>query len=371
MYFDLLNVISILIIFQCSIFSFFLVQRRQRKRANLFLSLFFLSQTFIVIHFLILHNRTYFIATMPYLFFIGTPFYFLISPSLYFYTKSLAFSKHRLTRFEVLHFIPFFVAALFYTIVFHIHSIETKRALIESNLLTNHSYLINFDSILFTQIAIYIVASLLVIWRYRKAIKEEFSTINSINLSWLNFILYGFLIAWLTSVVYVVYVFIYSDVSPLLQTINYLAFFIFFNIIFYHGLVQPELFLALDAKPRYITSRLSQSDAHKYAAMLASYMETNKPHLEPTITLKDLSDRLSIPLRFLSQIINEYHHRNFFDFINQYRIEESKRLLRDPMNKDKTVLDILYDVGFSSKSSFNTAFKKVVGLTPTQFRNQS
>ena len=96
-------------------------------------------------------------------------------------------------------------------------------------------------------------------------------------------------------------------------------------------------------------------------------MKINKPFIDPEITLKKLSEQVDIPFRYLSQIINENLHKNFYDFINNYRIEEAKKLLSDPGCK-KTILEILYQIGFNSKSSFNTSFKKNTGLTPTQFR---
>jgi AraC-like DNA-binding protein len=70
----------------------------------------------------------------------------------------------------------------------------------------------------------------------------------------------------------------------------------------------------------------------------------------------------------LSVLINQHLNQHFFDFVNEYRIEEEKLLLKNPEKKEFTVLDILYEVGFNSKSSFNTAFKKHTGLTPTQFK---
>ena len=71
----------------------------------------------------------------------------------------------------------------------------------------------------------------------------------------------------------------------------------------------------------------------------------------------------------LSQIINEYFEQNFQDYINKQRIEESKKYLLDKV-KRKTVLEILYEVGFNTKSSFNIAFKKTTGLTPTEFKKK-
>ncbi len=77
---------------------------------------------------------------------------------------------------------------------------------------------------------------------------------------------------------------------------------------------------------------------------------------------------LKVQPRQLSQVINSTFRKNFFDFINQYRIEEARQLFSDPAQASKTILEILYQVGYNSKSAFNTAFKKQTGQTPTQYR---
>ena len=99
-------------------------------------------------------------------------------------------------------------------------------------------------------------------------------------------------------------------------------------------------------------------------------MQTHKPYLEPELTLDQLASQLSLKPRLLSQAINEIRQQTFFDFINHFRIDEATRLLTNPKDKKITVLEVLYKVGFNSKSSFNTLFKKYTGLTPTEFRQK-
>ena len=96
-------------------------------------------------------------------------------------------------------------------------------------------------------------------------------------------------------------------------------------------------------------------------------MAKNKPFLNPDLNLRDLASEISIPPRHLSQVLNEYFNQNFFDFISRYRIEECKKMLLTSSGR-KTVLEIMYTVGFNSKSAFNKAFKKHTGITPSQFK---
>jgi AraC-like DNA-binding protein len=101
------------------------------------------------------------------------------------------------------------------------------------------------------------------------------------------------------------------------------------------------------------------------------YMQNGKPWQEPELTVNQLASRLSLKPRILSQAVNEILGQNFYDFINRYRIEEASRLLTNPKDDKITILEVLYEVGFNSKSSFNTLFKKYTGLTPTAFRQKN
>ena len=100
-------------------------------------------------------------------------------------------------------------------------------------------------------------------------------------------------------------------------------------------------------------------------------MIAQEPYLDPSLTIQQLADQIELPVKELSVLINHHMDQHFFDFVNEYRIQKAMHLLRDPEKRDVTVLEILYEVGFNSKSSFNTSFKKYTNLTPTAFRNAS
>ncbi|MGE8554514.1 MAG: helix-turn-helix domain-containing protein [Chryseobacterium jejuense] len=103
--------------------------------------------------------------------------------------------------------------------------------------------------------------------------------------------------------------------------------------------------------------------------LLKKYMTEEKPYLDPALTVQSLAVQMNMPSRELSILINSNMNQHFFDFVNKYRIENAMELLTNHSKKDCTVLEILYQVGFNSKSSFNTAFKKHTALTPTEYRN--
>ena len=100
-------------------------------------------------------------------------------------------------------------------------------------------------------------------------------------------------------------------------------------------------------------------------------MDTAKPYLRMELNLDILSKDLSIPTRYLSEVINVFFQKNFYDFINDYRIEECKRLFNDPNYNKNNILEIAYESGFNTKATFNSAFKKRTGITPLQYRRNN
>jgi len=103
---------------------------------------------------------------------------------------------------------------------------------------------------------------------------------------------------------------------------------------------------------------------------LRRHMEKAEPYLNASLTIYQLARELSMSVQELSTLINHSLHQHFFDFVNEYRIKKATDLLKDPEKQKLTILEILYEVGFNSKSSFNTVFKKFTGSTPTEYRKK-
>jgi AraC-like DNA-binding protein len=100
---------------------------------------------------------------------------------------------------------------------------------------------------------------------------------------------------------------------------------------------------------------------------VATYMVAHKPYVNPNLTIHELAGALKMPPHVLSKVINEGFGKNFFDFINAYRVEEFKRRMDDPRAKQYTLLSLAFDVGFNSKTAFNRAFKKLTNQTPKDY----
>ena len=99
-------------------------------------------------------------------------------------------------------------------------------------------------------------------------------------------------------------------------------------------------------------------------------MRSEKPYLDPALTLAMLAEKLSMPGKHLSQIINEHFGQNFNDFINSYRIRAAIARLSDAKTREDKLLKIAFESGFNSKSVFNAAFKKNTGFRPSEFRQR-
>ncbi len=364
------DIIDFIAIFQLIVFVIFLFQRKNYRQANRILGTFLFAQILMIFNFEVFQLQGYMAKGFAHLLMIGTPAHFIAGPSFYLYVKTLAFADFRLEKKHLLHALPVVLVYLFFSYKFYFLPLDTKKALLTGVVQFPKGFWFIFYLGVFTQLLIYFLADLRILKYYRNEIRQQYSSVNNINLSWLSFLLSAFIIAWLSSVAVFLSRNYFWNVYNELQFVNLLFFFIFFNYIFYKGLSRPDIFSGIEEKPKYIASKLTEVEAQEYLKKLLSVMEKDKPYLNPNLNLKELSERLAIPSRYLSQIINDRMHQNFYDYISQYRIDEAKRIMSDKSNR-KTVLEVLYEVGFNSKSSFNTSFKKFTGMTPTHFRKKS
>ncbi|MCZ8214859.1 MAG: helix-turn-helix domain-containing protein [Cyclobacteriaceae bacterium] len=145
------------------------------------------------------------------------------------------------------------------------------------------------------------------------------------------------------------------------------------------ALTNPDLFRNIDSKLKLVADIILEDKKREPVAgnakkqdetlvKLQAFMVAEKPFLNPSLTIQEVSDKIQIPTRELSILINHQLDQHFYDFVNAYRIEYAMEILKDSTKKRVTILEILYEAGFNSKSSFNTAFKKHTGSTPTDYR---
>jgi AraC-like DNA-binding protein len=364
----ILDILYFFTAFQLLFFSFFLLSFKKGKRlSNFILAVFLSTKAFGIINYLM--GR--FEIRNPHIHFILAPFVFIYGPSLYFYVRSLAYRDFAFKRVHAFHLIPFLLISIYFTVFYHTQSAAEKiRILIGLRDRLPIQAIILLNSFLHLLIFCYLAASFFILFNYRKKLKKIFSFTEKINLSWLNYVLFGFSLIW----IFDVSSFILGRLSVPTSTLRASALvliFIFADIIVYKGLKQPEIFNGIEEKPKYTHSRLTQPLKDQYLKRLQSYMLEEKPFLNPSLTINELGRKISISPRDVSQIINESLGVNFFDFVNSYRVEEAKRYLTDTSNRGKNILDILLDAGFNTKSVFNRVFKKHTGMTPSVFKKEN
>lgn len=129
-----------------------------------------------------------------------------------------------------------------------------------------------------------------------------------------------------------------------------------------------KYFMHKDSKQR--SSALSTEETTGHVNKLKYLIKAESVYKDPNLTIKSLASKMVISPRTLSEIINDELGKNFYEFINEYRIKEARRILEDPETRQMSIIDIAYDVGYNSKSAFNRAFKLFTRMTPSQFRKK-
>jgi len=291
---------------------------------------------------------------------------------LFLYVLSLTKKQFHIRKNYLFHSFPFIIFCILIILKFYIHGADRIRDILNAGNLFSSLEGWFFGILVYVQFFSYTIASLIIIKKYQVEIKNIYSTIELINLSWLNFVIFGF-IGWKSlEIIEVVLLITGRNYSAIFfYILAEVVFLIFVSLMFLKGLKQPEIFSGNNEnqdKRRYEKVLLSGAKKEDYKNKLIQCMETQKPYLEPSLCLNDLAEKASISPQYLSQVLNTCLNKNFFDFINSYRIKESKRLLSGQASNKKTILEILYESGFNSKSVFNNAFKKHTGMTPSQFR---
>jgi AraC-like DNA-binding protein len=368
---EIADILLFVLFFQLlSIAPFFLFQKTQNRRANQILGAFFLAKALCISHFLVMRLIPYSTTRVPHLFYVGSSFTILWGPLLYFYVRAMTHREYHFKRRDSLHLLPFLVHLVYVTFKFHIQDVETKISMIASYAVFPGPVHTLVYGYFYISLIIYTVASIRLILKYRLQIKNTLSSLGRQQLSWLGVVLIGFSLKWILDVWYFLgytlfHVFLDGPVTASLTVL-----YIYLSILMYKALSQPQLFTGIEVVQEKKKISLSKTMSADYARRLSDFMDAQKPFYDPDMTLYDLAEKTGIPPRSLSEVINTVLGKNFYEYVNSYRIRESQKLLSESRFRRKTVLEVLYEVGFNSKSSFNMAFKKTTGMTPLEFRRQ-
>jgi len=132
-----------------------------------------------------------------------------------------------------------------------------------------------------------------------------------------------------------------------------------------HEVVMPSVI----ETPTHKADPLPDAELQLLKEQVESYLLRHKSYSNPNLTINELASKLKMQPYLLSKVINEGFNKNFFDFINHYRVEDLKKRLDDPRFKHYTLLSLAFEVGFNSKTAFNRAFKKITQQTPSEYMN--
>lgn len=303
---------------------------------------------------------------------------FLQIPVFYLYVLSVCYSDFKLKPRYILHLLPFVMANVVLLPRFYTVNLTSKM-----NFVINRQSMIElqFNHILFhIQIVIYLIAVFMVLRKAKRLYLENYAGTSISSYHWLS--QFTVVLTVLYLIVMLKNILKFSDYPYVSESvkIGILVLQLFISCWYLlKALNNPGLFRNIDSKLKLVSDIISEEKNNNQTSateqeynrdlmMLKEHMAEKKPFLNPSLTIQDISDDIGIPVRELSVLINHQLGKHFYDFVNTYRIENAMDILKDQSKNKVTILEILYEVGFNSKSSFNTAFKKHTGNTPTAYR---
>jgi len=295
----------------------------------------------------------------------------LVGPLIYLITKKISNGITGWQRSDALHAIPFILTASILLPWFLKPTAEKLQLLHHFDVVSEQ----DFGWLNQANLALIIAYIILALWhqhQYKQAIKNVYSDIEKRKLKWIKEFLYVLL-----AIVLISGLGFYGrkwDI-PVLTNFYHYNYIIIVAIVYwlaYKLLTSPNLFWQLPPaefpSKKYEKSGLPGDELNTIYNRLLEYIETDKPYLDQELTIYKLAEALELPRHHLSQAINTKSGKSFYDFINSYRIDEAKRRLKDPGFNNMTIQGIAFDSGFNSKATFNTAFNKFAGMTPSAYR---
>ncbi|MDD3095168.1 MAG: helix-turn-helix domain-containing protein [bacterium] len=293
---------------------------------------------------------------------------FIYGPLLFIYIDTLISERPKLRYYYPSLAVPV-IAFFIVSLIYRREPVLTLDSFLARDSL--QALRLSYAILLMVSFLAYSILTFIKLHKHKLRIKDLYSyTSQKITLGWALFVSISFFVLYaLLFIIGLTRVLVRNfPVDPVLLGNIILVFYSFaFSIFGYQqDRIYPET--PVKEKPKYERSGLKKKDIEALSNKLISLMETEKLYREPELSIVDVAKRLHVPRHHITHILNEIMGRNFYTFINNYRIEEAKQRLSNPEYNNLTVLAIGFDAGFNSKSSFNTLFKKYVGVTPSEYR---
>jgi AraC-like DNA-binding protein len=304
-------------------------------------------------------------------------------PFLLLYTIYLIDDRKHFNPVHYWHFAPFVGVSIIYYLF-----LAGRVSFDEVTYFEKDGYLwvrMIFATIFFGSVISYTLLTLLKLYDYKKSIDLQHSSDSSRRtLNWLGFITLLF------SITFLIY-FVAGGINALtfsrktdMQTLTHVGLTLLAYTVSYFGLRQPAYsptsrrkqpaahlkISKLETRRNSQKQRILPTEAEKLTQRLIRHMEEEKPFLDPELTLKELSRQIDLSNYELTELLNGHIGKNFFTFVNEFRVDEVIRKMEDPNYHQPTIMAIAYDSGFNSKSTFNSFFKQYTGQTPSEFKKK-
>ncbi|MCE9662736.1 helix-turn-helix domain-containing protein [Halomonas sp. M5N1S17] len=308
--------------------------------------------------------------------YLGTLIGLLQAGLLFLYAKALMYQDFRLVKGHWIHTLLFWVVGAIFLVEYYLQPDDLKRQILmerdhpgvlTSPLMASAIHLVFLG---------YLIATIREIQAFGMGVRQIFSNIENKQLAWLRILLLGYSVVWSVSLVYCLSAHVFKSSASVqwVSTIGGVTGFLFINYLLIHALRQPIVFSGLSAEEsRLLAISMETTNPPANTALLGRlkrHMQQTRPYLDANLTVNQLARQLNVPAREISRTINQGLGKNFFEFISDYRIAEACRQLQ-AAEAGTTILQVMYDSGFNSKSVFNTAFKKATGMTPSAYRTRS
>lgn len=338
------------------------LKKSKDRLANFFISLFILlSSLFVLQECLYFTNLIY---VYPYTLYFTASFNFLYGPLLLFYFKRLS-GENRLKKTDFLHLVPFFICLVYFSQYYFVPTDEKLHILLNRGE--------NLDPVIHVAIvlkAVSLVAYNLYIFRSYVRSRNKAESRNVIDL-WKRNIILLFSLFVLSQLLFSMLI---IDLAPNNILIHFQLVTISAIVLFvgHSAYVQPAVF-NYDFEyrkmqiPRYQSSLIDEKISLDLKDRLLKLLNEEKIYKRPDLSLDILAEELGSNRHSTSQVINEHFNMGYFKLINKYRIEEAVDILKHRKDPHLKIIDIVYDLGYNNKVTFNRAFKEFTGSTPSQF----
>lgn len=304
-------------------------------------------------------------------------------PLLYLYTSYLVSERTRFRNTDLLHFLPFVLITVVYFVFFQDVVDFSDETFLRQD---EHLWVrVSFSLVFFASVIVYTVLTFVKLISFRRNIDAQFSYHDmALQLFWVNFIAVLFSLSGLVVILAGAYNAMMFQRLVDTSLLSHVGLTMVAYAISYFGLRQPSLFrseyvdLKADEAPslrtnssedeKEIKARFTEEEAKALTERLIVHMSEERPYLNPELTLGELSAQVNLAKHELTELLNVHIGKNFFSFVNDFRLKAVIRRLANPDYDHLTIIAIANDCGFNSKSTFNSLFKQHTGHTPSDYK---